>query len=184
MCLPQLACLFTACLRGSHAAATPFPCASRALSLFPLPPLRLVLQEADASLADVQALHHLPHLLFALLRSPLLQARASAAGGREGTAAGAVPAAWRHPDAAAVLRSLLRVLPPDEVRPHLRLHLLLFLARPARYSQLHVTTSTRTRPLPLPPDLPSLPAAVCGRLPPAVLLGRPRRGGGDAALPV
>lgn len=72
--------------------------------------------QADASLAYIDQLAQLPHMLYALLRGPLLQAPAAAA-----AAAAAAPAAaeqppqWQHPDFPAALRSLLRQLPPDEL---------------------------------------------------------------------
>ncbi|KAL4424007.1 hypothetical protein ABPG75_001308 [Micractinium tetrahymenae] len=72
-----------------------------------------VQRQADASLSDLQALHHLPHLVYSLLASPLL---------REPTAGAAaqpprqLPGPWQHPDAAAAMRGLLRVLGPDELQ--------------------------------------------------------------------
>ena len=68
--------------------------------------------QADASLAQVHALQHLPHFLYSLLHGPLLQAPGA------GLAAAAAPPAaspWQHPDRAAAMRALLRVLPPDEL---------------------------------------------------------------------
>jgi hypothetical protein len=68
--------------------------------------------QADASLAEVHALQHLPHFLYSLLHGPLLQAP-----GASLAAAAAPPGAsqWQHPDRAAAMRALLRVLPPDEL---------------------------------------------------------------------
>lgn len=81
--------------------------------------------QADASLAYMDELARLPHLLFALLRGPLLQAPAATTGATGAPSAGAAaagaqaaaeqPPQWRHPDFPAALRSLLRQLPPDEL---------------------------------------------------------------------
>ena len=65
------------------------------------------LPQVDASLAHVEALQQLPHLVYALLRGPLLQPPGAAA---------PQPQPWRQPpDSAALLRSLLCQLPPDEL---------------------------------------------------------------------
>ena len=84
----------------------------------------------------MEALQQLPHMLYAVLRGPLLQLPPQPASQAAQQApaqqwAGqqqqqqqlereqqqrwpAGPAAWRHPDAGAALRSLVRVLPADE----------------------------------------------------------------------
>jgi hypothetical protein len=68
--------------------------------------------QADASLAEVHALQHLPHFLYSLLHGPLLQAP----GPNLAPAAASLAASpWQHPDRAAAMRALLRVLPPDEL---------------------------------------------------------------------
>lgn len=80
----------------------------------------LLHSQADASLADVEALQQLPHILYALLRGPLLQPPAEAMpppqqGQQQQQQRQAGPAAWRHPDATSALRSLVRQLAPDEL---------------------------------------------------------------------
>lgn len=73
-------------------------------------PCRTALQ-ADASLSDLQALHHLPHVVYSLLASPLLQEPPNGAEPPQRR----LPGPWQHPDAAAAMRGLLRVLAPDEL---------------------------------------------------------------------
>lgn len=86
-------------------------------------PLRL---QVDASLGDVEALQQLPHMLYAVLRGPLLQLPPPPAAAQdtqqqqqqreqEQQEQRGGPAAWRHPDAGAALRGLVRQLPPDEL---------------------------------------------------------------------
>ena len=60
----------------------------------------------------MHALQHLPHFLYSLLHGPLLQAPGASLAAAAGSP-GASP--WQHPDRAAAMRALLRVLPPDEL---------------------------------------------------------------------
>lgn len=71
--------------------------------------------EVDASLSTVEALQQLPHVVYALLRGPLLQATPVAPDPTLFRMASSAGAHWHaHPEAAAALQALLQVLPPDE----------------------------------------------------------------------
>ncbi len=78
----------------------------------PLPEPRVSPLQADASLSDLPSLHHLPHLVYSLLASPLLREAPLGAAQQQ---LRQPPGPWRHPDAAAAMRSLLWVLAPDEL---------------------------------------------------------------------
>ena len=81
----------------------------------------------DASLSSVEALQHLPHIVYALLHNPVLQAPAallpSSTQRQQAAAAATEEEGPAHPDQPAAMRCLLRLLPPEElsvaVCPHL-----------------------------------------------------------------
>lgn len=91
------------------------PAFSFQLSFPPTSSCMCPVPQVDASLSTVEALQQLPHVVYALLRGPLLQATPVAPDPTLFRMASSAGAHWHaHPEAAAALQALLQVLPPDE----------------------------------------------------------------------